>query len=118
MEFGLLVTLISMALIFVCTVYSVWAYWWVKTNTKFKWVKTMILLCMLSSIHELYGAAHDIFTGWDAISEAIFTFLDVAPFWGFQNTIYWLFGFKYWVIGKEVPDMINEEQEFSEDKPV
>jgi len=34
-----------------------------------------------------------------------------------------LFGFKYWVIGKEVPDMLNEEQEeqtkeFDPTKPV
>jgi hypothetical protein len=108
-DFGHLVTVIVFVLYIGALIYSVWAYWWSKKHTKFSWVQNMILLCLLSNVQGLYADAHDVFTGWNAISEAILTFLDVAPFYAFQNAIYWLFGFKYWVIGKEVPDMLNEK---------
>jgi hypothetical protein len=119
MDFGYIITYVSMLIMVCTTVFSVWAYWWAKTKTKFKWVQNMILLCFWSNIISMFADAHDIFRGWNAFSEAVCTFIDVGGYYGFQNTIYWLFGFKYWVIGKEVPDMINDEQqEFNEDKPV
>lgn len=78
--------------------------------TKFKWVQTIILLFLISNIVSGFAFAHDLFRGWNGWSEAVCTFIDVGGYYGFQNVIYWMFGFKYWVIGREVPDMITEEE--------
>lgn len=122
MDFSYIITYVSMLIMLLTFGFSIWAYWWAKTKTKFKWVQNMILLCLWSNIFSLFDDAHDIFSGWNAYSEAVLTFIDVGSYYGFQNSIYWLFGFKYWVIGKEVPDMINEEQqqdkEFDESKVI
>ena len=108
MSFDYWITYISLFAIMLALIYSIWAYWWSVTYTRFKWVQTLILLCLLSNLISAFADTHDLWAGWNAWSEGIATFIDVGGYYGFQNSIYWLFGFKYWVIAKEVPDIINE----------
>jgi hypothetical protein len=74
---------VSLALILITLAYSIWAYFHALKHTKFKWVQNMILLCLISNIENLYACLHDVFTGWNPLSEAVLTFIDVAGYYGF-----------------------------------
>jgi len=83
LDFGYIITYVSTILIIIALIYSIWAYWWAMTKTKFKWVQNMILLCLLSNFISLFADAHDIFRGWNAFVEAVCTFIDVGGYYGF-----------------------------------
>ena len=92
----------------IALVYSIWAYWWAMTHTRFKWVQNLILLCVFMSIDSLYADTHDLWAARTPVGEFIATFIDVGGYYAFQNALYWAFGFKYWVIGREVPLIIED----------
>ena len=80
----------------------------------YQWVKFMYLLCVLQNFVTLYfsfagyyeqSRYHETQTELVAwiITSAVFLF----DF--FSIIIYWLFGFKYWIISIEVPKFLNGE---------
>lgn len=105
-------------------IYSTWAYWYVKKYSHFKWVQMMIGLCFLSNFFTLFFIVVDRQErkAWHQAHpklECVLMFCAIWTLYGFQNVIYWLFGFKYWVIALEIPTMIQEDnEEFDPNKPV
>ena len=97
---SLIITYISELSAVIALVYSVWAYGKVKTLMNNEWINNIILLCVVWNIVQMAAWAHDIYSGAKPWSEALLTFLDVAGYFGLQNVLYWLFGFKYWVIAR------------------
>ena len=45
------------------------------------------------------------------VGEFIVTFFDIGGYYSLQNALYWLFGFKYWVIARQIPEMLKDEDE-------
>jgi len=77
------ITYISLFSIVIAFIYSVWAYWWAMTYTRFKWVQNLILLCVLSNFISAFADTHDIWQGKTAWWEGTATFIDVAGYYGF-----------------------------------
>lgn len=107
--FSDLSTIIIESSYFILLMYTVYAFSWVKEKTDFPWVKKMILLCLIGTLVKAFGVFHDILVSKISWIEWIITFIDVAGFWGFYNVVYWMFAFKYWVIGKEMNRMLMDD---------
>ncbi len=83
-------------------------------KSSYQWVKFMYVLCVLQNYVTLYLSCGDYYeqsryhytetdlVAW-TISSAVFLFFF------FTIIIYWLFGFKYWIISIEVPKFLNGE---------
>lgn len=48
--------------------------------------------------------------------EAILMGFAILGWYGVQNVIYWLFGFKYWVISIEMPLILNAKNDTDEER--
>ena len=98
------------------TVYS--SYWliWSLRKTNLRWVQVMFLLCTIQNLNSFwiqclsyatitkFHANHQ-YAQWIMFSIAVFLFYFTS------NLMYWLFGYKYWVIAIEVPRLIAAGEE-------
>jgi hypothetical protein len=99
-------------MIFISTIWTIKIF----QKSKYAWVKFMYVLCVLQNYVTLYLSFGDYFeesnkheqeptvVAW-TISSAVFLFFF------FTIIIYWLFGFKYWVIAIEVPRFLKGSEE-------
>ena len=95
--------------------YSVYGLLQVLRNNKsFTWVKYMSWLVLATSvitfIHIFPGRLEG--KEWhkrNPVLECIFMTLMIFLFYFSQNLEYWLFGFTYWVITKEITQVLGEE---------
>ena len=71
----------------------------------------MILLSIFAGFCAFWAFLHDVVTSDIPTLEWFLTWLDVGWFYGSANSLYWLFGFKYWVIGKEMNEMLGDDDE-------
>ena len=93
------------------TIYSVYAFIYVLYNSKFRWVQFMLFLCIIQNADTTLLA---IGVYWEVTPFhqenqdflAWFMFVTIFFFYFTSNLLYWLFGFKYWVISIEIPNMI------------
>jgi hypothetical protein len=102
------------------SVYSLWAFVYVMVKTKFKWVQFMIGICLLQNLNTIYLMKVQSFerTAWHKEHrplEFVFIFVGIFFFYFTSNLMYWLFGFKYWVMAIEVPLLIENQQEQQRD---
>jgi hypothetical protein len=96
-------------------IYSVYAFIYALKHSNFKWVQFMLFLCIVQNAN--------------TVILAIAVFLEVTPwhqahrmelmyiigfsiffFYFVSNLMYWLFGFKYWVISIEIPTLIAYQE--------
>ena len=86
-------------------------------NSALTWVKGMFVLCVLQNIASLYFSVARFYEIREAANHpyAASWIVSTAIFFYFVTSIllYWLFGFKYWVISIEVSRFINERTESS-----
>lgn len=99
---------------FIAVCYSLYAFQRVMRFSKFKWVQKMIGLCVLSNFTTIYFLIVDRLekTAWakaHPLIEEINMMISIFTWYGLQNVIYWLFGFKYWIIALEIPALLNED---------
>jgi len=85
-------------------------------KSKFRWVKMMFTLCVLQNVFTLYLGFGDFYEQSkhsETNTIAMSFIVSSACFFFFMTTIllYWLFGFKYWVISIEVPRFLKGETE-------
>ena len=80
-------------------------------RTDFTWIKGMFMLCILQNLASLYFSYAHYYALKDAMSrpyEASWIISTaVFPFFATSILLYWLFGFKYWVISIEVPRLFS-----------
>ena len=105
----LYVTLPMMAIM---TAYSTYWLIYVLKNSTFRWVQFMLFLCVLQNLNSFWeGILYYTEAGkWHTNhprAQAIMYSISVFLFYFISNLIYWLFGFKYWVISIEVPKSID-----------
>jgi hypothetical protein len=81
-------------------------------HSAFSWVRMMFILCILQNVSTLYLSFGDYFEeSYYSVTntEAVAWVISTACFFFFFVTIliYWLFGFKYWIISREVPRFLE-----------
>ena len=93
------------------TLYSI--FWFIKVwiTSRFRWVKFMLFLCVVQNVNTTlitilayvnttdYKSNHKVFF-------AIITSISIFLNYFVGNLMYWLYGFKYWVISIEIPGLI------------
>jgi hypothetical protein len=108
----------------IVTAYAIYSFVYVYRNSKFKWVQFMLFLCVLENPATMLWATSMYLevTPWHEThqwAEAFFIGATVFLFYVPSNVMYWLFGWKYWVIAIEVPALVNEQsEEIDPNKPV
>ena len=112
---SLWVTLPMMAIM---TVYS--TYWLIQVlkNSTFRWVQFMLFLCVVQNLNSFWEGVlyYTEVSPWHAShprAQSIMYSITVFLFYFLSNLIYWLFGFKYWVISIEVPKAFNKSEKSS-----
>lgn len=95
---------------------AVYAFVFVMRFSKFRWVQFMIFLCIIQNFDTALVA---IGVYWEVTSFhqehepflAYFCGITIFLFYFVSNTIYWLFGLKYWVISIEIPHLLKKQRE-------
>ena len=103
------------------TVYSLYWFIYVMMNSKFRWVQFMLFMCVIQNINTVwlvitrYLAVTE-FIKMHTTTETMMYSINVFIFYFTGNLMYWMFGFKYWVISVEVPRLIDASKEGKEAK--
>ena len=79
----------------------------------------MLFLCVIQNLNTIWIAVLDYLDATHyhknhAEAQAIMDTICIFFFFGTSNLMYWLFGFKYWVISIEVPRLISASKEGNE----
>lgn len=105
-EIGSNIILGTALVLFVAATVYIWR------KTEFSWVRKMFMLNVLLTVISMQMAFGDWLeeSEWN-FTHTVFTALNISVgcflFFFLTILIYWLFGFKYWVISIEVPRFIN-----------
>ena len=92
-------------------VYSTYWFIYVMKHSTFRWVQFMLFICIVQNLNTCWlvilsyleaTTFHKDHEDAQSIMYAICIFL----FYFTSNLMYWMFGFKYWVISIEVPRLI------------
>ena len=106
------------------TVYSIYAFIYVLLKSSFRWVKFMLFLCVVQNANTVLLAVAVFLeiTAWHQAHRDELMFImggSIFLFYFVSNLMYWLFGFKYWVISIEIPQLISQQQaELNPDKEI
>ena len=104
-----------MTMMSIAVFYAVYALLLVLRLSKFKWVQMMIAFCVVSNLTTIWFLVMEHYEKYPVQTNnpkeyCVITVFAVWSWYAMQNIIYWLFGFKYWVIAIEVPLMMSDEQ--------
>ena len=97
------------------TLVSIYAFFYVQRFSKFRWVQFMLFLCIIQNANSVALA---IGVYWEVTPFhqehepflAYFMGVTIFLFYFVSTLIYWLFGFKYWVISIEIPYVLQQEE--------
>jgi hypothetical protein len=105
----------SVAICALMTVISVYAFIYVLLKSSFKWVQFMLFLCVIQNANTVVLAVAvflEICPWHQAHRDELMIIMGVSIFLFYfvSNLMYWLFGFKYWVISIEIPQLITQQE--------
>lgn len=104
------------------TIISVYAFIYVLLKSGLRWVQFMLFLCVIQNADTTVLAVAlflEISPWQQAHREELMYMIGISIFLFFfvSNLMYWLFGFKYWVISIEIPQLITQQEaEITNDK--
>lgn len=103
---------ISNVLMFIMIGITITATIYVFKHSEFYWVRMMFILCILQNVATLYLSFGDYFeesyfSATNTYAVAWVNGTSVFFFFFITILIYWLFGFKYWIISREVPRFLE-----------